>query len=428
MVLRPKATPRQTIGTRWVGPLLALLMLFSLAGVGIQRLTPVAAAQDDSGQPAGQEVNVELMLDSSGSMAQEIQTGVTRIDAAKTVLTEVIAAVPEDRPGLNVGFRVFGHRGNNTPSGREESCQSSDLTIPIDGVNKADLQGQVDTYEPVGWTPIALSLQRAADDFEPIPADDTRTNAVVLVTDGLETCSADTNDQDANNAAVCTAAQALADSPGSPTVYVVGFGLTPDELTVLQCIADNTGGQLLGANSAEELRTVLFTFLEELQVVNSTGSFEVEAINGLFPFGTLTCGGGQPTDANPQGGEPVVYTINEENGPIVADVTVGICIFAFVYPGGGQVSLNVNIEADRVTRVRGSLLKFPQGAGEIYQVTDLGGLIVWQDQFEFGDYVWVLPGVYTMDLLELVGDPILFYAQVQCLPGTVTSLEVYTAP
>ncbi|CAA9578600.1 MAG: D-amino acid dehydrogenase large subunit [uncultured Thermomicrobiales bacterium] len=426
MVLRPEATSPRTGGMRWSGPLLTLVMLFSLAGVGLQR--PIAAAQSDAAQPAGQEVNVELMLDSSGSMAQEIQTGVTRIDAAKSVLTEVVTAVPEDRPNLNVGFRVFGHRGNNTPEGREESCQSSDLTIPIEGVNKEELQGQVDSYQPVGWTPIALSLQRAADDFEPFPADDARTNAVVLVTDGLETCSADTDDQAANNAAVCEAAQALSDSPGSPTVYVVGFGLTADELTVLQCIADNTGGQLLGANSAEELRTVLFTFLEELQVVASTGVFEVEAINGLFPSGSLTCGGGQATDSNPQGGDPVVFNITVESGPIVADVPVGICIFAFAYPGGGQVSLNVNIEADRTTRVRGSLLKFPQGAGEIYQVTDLGGLIVWQDQFEFGDYVWVLPGVYTMDLLELVGDPILFYAQVQCLPGTVTSLEVYTAP
>ncbi|MGI8643410.1 MAG: vWA domain-containing protein [Thermomicrobiales bacterium] len=405
-------------------PLLAVMLLMSLFSSGA-----VAAAQDDQeGLPPGQDVNVELMLDSSGSMAAEIPSGQTRIEAAKDVLTEVIDAIPSDREGLDVGFRVFGHQGDNTLQGREESCQSSDLTIPIDGVNKESLQDQVDQYAPRGWTPIALSLQRAAEDFEQFPTEEGVTNAVILVTDGLETCSADPDDQDANNQAACDAAQALADSPGSPTVYVVGFGLNPDELTVLQCIADNTGGRLLGANSAEELREVLFTFLEELQVVNATGIFEVEAIDGLFPAGTLECQGTQPTDANPTGGDPITFTINDENGNVVEEVPVGICVFSFTYPGGGLVELNVNIEADRTTRVRGSLLAFPQGAGEIYQVTDLGGLVVWQDQFELGDRVWVLPGVYTMDLLELVGDPILFYAQVQTLPGGVTRLEVYTAP
>ncbi|HEV2108784.1 MAG TPA: VWA domain-containing protein [Thermomicrobiales bacterium] len=413
---------------RWIGPLLALTLLLSFAA-GIVAAAPRASAQDDQeGLPPSQDVNVELMLDSSGSMAAELPSGQTRIEAAKDVLTEVIDAIPADRENLDVGFRVFGHEGDNTLEGREESCQSSELTIPIEGVNKEALQEQVDQYAPRGWTPIALSLQRAAEDFQDLPAEEDVTNAVILVTDGLETCSADPSDQDANNEAACQAAQALAESEGSPTVYVVGFGLIPDELIVLQCIADNTGGRLLGANSAEELREVLFTFLEELQVVIATGRFEVEAIDGLFPASVLTCRGSEPTDANPQGGDPVTFTINQETGNVIEEVPVGICVFSFTYPGGGLVEMNVNIEADRTTRVRGSLLEFPQGAGEIYQVTDLGGLVVWQDQFELGDRVWLLPGVYTMDLLELVGDPILFYAQVQTLPGGVTRLEVLTAP
>jgi hypothetical protein len=414
---------------RLIAPMLALALLFS-AVAGLLVAVPVASAQEaeQEGLPPGQDVNVELMLDSSGSMAAETPSGQTRIDAAKEVLTEVIDAIPPDRENLDVGFRVFGHRGDNTLEGREESCQSSDLTIPIEGVDKEALQDQVDQYAPRGWTPIALSLRRAAEDFQDIPNEEGVTNAVILVTDGLETCSADPQNQEANNEAACQAAQELAESAGSPTVYVVGFGLTPDELTVLQCIADNTGGRLLGANSAEELREVLFTFLEELQVVVATGTFEVEAIDGLFPSGTLTCRGSQPTDANPQGGDPVTFTINQESGNVVEEVPVGICVFSFTYPGGGLVELNVNIEGDRTTRLRGSILEFPQGAGEIYQVTDLGGLVVWQDQFELGDRVWVLPGVYTMDLLELVGDPILFYAQVQTLPGGVTRLEIFTAP
>ena len=38
------------------------------------------------------------------------------------------------------------------------------------------------------------------------------------------------------------------------------------------------------------------------------------------------------------------------------------------------------------------------------------------------------PGIYKIRLLELVGDPILMAADVQTLPGTVTKIEVTTAP
>ena len=97
-------------------------------------------------------------------MAQEVAPGQTRIDAAKDVLNDVIDAIPEQE-GVNVGFRVYGHEGSNQEADRAESCQSSDLIVPIDGVDKDALRDAVASYEPVGWTPITLSLERAAADF-----------------------------------------------------------------------------------------------------------------------------------------------------------------------------------------------------------------------------------------------------------------------
>ncbi len=81
-----------------------------------------------------------------------------------------------------------------------------------------------------------------------------------------------------------------------------------------------------------------------------------------------------------------------------------------------------------MTWVRGSMIEFPQGAGEVYVVTDPAGVVIWQDQFELGDRVWVLPAIYRIELLERVGDPILVSAEVQTLPGTATALEVGTEP
>ena len=395
----------------WAARALVVTLALMLMGGSLSaRLAPPAAAQ----QAAGTQVNVELVLDSSGSMAEQTNTGEPRIDAAKRVMNDVVDAIPEDRPELNVGFRVFGHKGNNTEAGKAESCKSSDLTVPIEGVDRPALKEQVANYAPVGWTPIGLSLQRAAKDFPKASA--TVTNAIILVTDGLETCGADP----------CALATALKKSDATVTAYVVGLGLDEEELRITSCIAENTGGTIVGAQNADELSAALFTFLEELQVVVTTGFLEIESIGGLYPLANLTCGGQEATDSDPSGGEPFTYTFTKDTNKVEAPV--GVCDLVWTNPGGGKTTIRVNIEADRTTFVRGSLIKFPQGAGEIYVVKAQDGTIIWQDQFEQGDFVWVLPGIYTADLLELVGDPILLSFTVQTLPGGATQVEIFTAP
>ena len=108
----------------------ALLLLAACAMPG--GLLDVLAARTVAAAPATQDdqpvstVNLELILDLSGSMARDIGGGETRMEAAKRVMNDVIAALPEQE-GVNVGFRVYGHLGDNTEAGRAVSCQSSDL-------------------------------------------------------------------------------------------------------------------------------------------------------------------------------------------------------------------------------------------------------------------------------------------------------------
>lgn len=401
------------ISTWGRSPFRCLVLLAVVFGLVLGNTGLIIGARAAQEEP-GTQVNVEMIMDSSGSMAEVTNTGEPRIDAAKRVLNEVIDAIPEDRPEINVGFRVFGHEGNNTESGRAESCQSSDLTVPIEGVNKDALREQVANYAPVGWTPIGLSLERAGADFP--PASETVTNAIILVTDGLETCDSDP----------CSIASSLKASEAAITVYVVGLGLDEEELRITSCIAENTGGQIVGAQNADELSAALFTFLEELQVVVTNGFLEIESIGGLFPLATVNCAGQGATDSDPTASEPFTYTFTPDTNRV--ELPVGICDVAWTNPSGQQTAIRVNIEADRTTIVRGSLIKFPQGAGEIYQLKAQDGTVIWQDQIEQGDMVWVLPGIYTCDLLEVVGDPILISFTVQTLPGTATQVEIFTAP
>jgi hypothetical protein len=218
---------------------------------------PSAAAQESQPDAPDKIINVELILDVSGSMAQVIETGETRMDAAKRVLNEVVSAIPE-RENINVGLRIYGHLGDNTDAGQAESCQSSELVAPVSGVNKQVLLDQIMGLQPTGWTPLALSLERAGQDFQP---GENVTNAAVLVTDGLETCGGDP----------CGVASALHAAEIELITHVVGFALTPEEQATLGCIAEGGGGLLLGAANSTELTAALFEILEELEVVQGTG-------------------------------------------------------------------------------------------------------------------------------------------------------------
>lgn len=388
-------------------PLRTLLAVAALAGAILLPGAPAALAQS-GGEPS--TVNVEIILDESGSMSQLIGSE-TRMQIAKRVLKQVVAAIPE-KDGINVGFRIYGHRGNNTESGRAESCRSSDLVVPIEGVDKIAMYDQIDLARPTGWTPLAYSLGRAGQDL-PF-ADPGVKNAIVLLTDGLETCGGDP----------CAVAGALNASSMAITTHVVGFALTDREQGTLQCIADEGGGLLLGAQNADELSGALFTILEDVGVVSLTGFLEIESVDGVWPDATAVCQG-LVTDSNPDG-EPVTVRFDETN---VQEVPVGRCDVTWTEQSGDVSGVRATIASDRLTRIRGGLLAFPQGAGERYVVKADGGRVrMWDGPIEAGDRVWVRPGRYVVDLDPKVGDPILAWGEVVISAGTVSTIHAGTEP
>ena len=404
--------PRAT--SRW-GLFLPIIPLLLWLALPVTYLTNPgqASAQETEGTPTPQgfdTVNVELVLDSSGSMAETLPDGQTRIDAAKQVLRQVIDAIPE-REGINVGFRVYGHRGTNTEAGRAESCRSTELRVPIEGVNKEALLAEVDQYQPVGWTPIALSLREAAGDFE--PPDEGEGNFVVLVTDGLETCGGDP----------CTASRQLKQSDIDVTTHVISFALSEEEQANLQCIVDESGGLLLGAGNAEELAQALFTILEQIEVVVRNGVLEIESIGGIFPRATIE-GGSEASDTDPEG-EPVSITLTDENR---VELPAGTYTVRWTNPSGEETRITVEVEAEQTTIIRGSLLRLPHGAGEVYTLKAQDGTVIWNGPIELGDTVWVLPGIYRLQLAEITGDAVIISLDVQTLPGSVTEVSVTTAP
>jgi hypothetical protein len=166
-----------------------------------------------------------LILDASGSMDRSDADGVRLIDGAKQALLDLLDTIPDD---VLVGLRVYGHQHPNDDPVR--GCTDTELVVPIGPLDRAAMGSAIESFDAKGYTPIGLSLQEAADDFPPAVA----TKAIVLVSDGLDTCAPPDP---------CDVAQGL--FAEGIFVRIETVGLVLDDTAArdqLQCIADSTGG------------------------------------------------------------------------------------------------------------------------------------------------------------------------------------------
>jgi Ca-activated chloride channel family protein len=106
---------------------------------------------------AAAQTNVELIIDDSGSMAQQIVGG-RKIAVAKQVFSGLIEDLP---PDAQIAVRTYGRQQVYT----KRDCHDMELMTPF-GPNRPDrvLPG-VKALKPNGMTPIAASLEEAAKDF-----------------------------------------------------------------------------------------------------------------------------------------------------------------------------------------------------------------------------------------------------------------------
>ncbi len=192
---------------------------------------------------AGESCTEDAMIvfDGSGSMA-EIgfnAIGIPRISEARTAIRRVIPTVAAQR---RLGLVIYGPSGDRT-------CLNTDLRFPPQWQAGPRIIADVDALRPAGGTSLTESVRRAVEtlDFK------RKAGTVVLVTDGKETCGG----------APCQLAAEIAAIAPEMTVHVIGFKVRdthfdwakPDVpgVTVARCLADQTGGKYVRAESVDEL-------------------------------------------------------------------------------------------------------------------------------------------------------------------------------
>jgi hypothetical protein len=179
---------------------------------------------------------VEIVVDASRSMWGRMY-GEPKMVIAKEILEDVSYWFPED---LDLALRAY---GSTSPSD-DSDCADSTLLVPFGEHNREPIRRAIAGLRPLGQTPIAYALNQAARDFGTLQND----RALVLVTDGIESCGGDP----------VWAARELREQ--GIMVHLIGFGLgnvADEDAASLQAIAYASGGRYVTAGSAEELKEAL---------------------------------------------------------------------------------------------------------------------------------------------------------------------------
>jgi hypothetical protein len=176
---------------------------------------------------------IAFVLDGSGSMLERAENGRTKMEQATTVVGETIEQLPRD---VYASVRLFGHRVPE--SNKRDSCLDSELLVPFQAGAEAGRALSSVPITPKGWTPLAANLQLAAQEF---PSGVNR--AIVLVSDGKETCGGDP----------VAAARAIRASDPAPRIFTVGFRVDPKARDQLRAVADVGGGSYEDASDRDAL-------------------------------------------------------------------------------------------------------------------------------------------------------------------------------
>ena len=210
---------------------------------------------------SAESARIEIVLDVSGSMRSSLGSQV-KIDAAKSAIRQTVAGLPD---GSVVALRYYGHRV--AQERKDESCRDTELVVQFQPLDKARFLGALDKAVPRGQTPIAYSLQQAAQDFG-APSDEER--ALILVSDGIETCGGDP----------LATVRDLTAKGFKVKVHTIGFDVDAAARAQLEAISSATGGEYFDARSASALADTLGKLTQRALLIKRESAFGEEIRGG----------------------------------------------------------------------------------------------------------------------------------------------------
>lgn len=185
-----------------------------------------------------------FIFDASQSMAEYWETDL-KINIARNYLMRIIDSL-QHVPNIEMALRIYGHQSPVPP----QDCSDTKLEVPFGKDNAFRIRQKMRFVEPKGTTPLAASLELAANDFPPCT---NCRNIIILITDGIEACDGDP----------CQASYNLQKKGIALKPFIIGIGMDENFKETFKCI-----GNYYNADREKQLREFLNVVIT--QALNST--------------------------------------------------------------------------------------------------------------------------------------------------------------
>ncbi len=197
---------------------------------------------------------VLFILDASGSMSGKWKSG-TKMDMAKSILIHLADSLTREQ--IPFAVRVFGHQSDK----KLVDCKDTKLELPLRNQNNVALQTLLNKIQPKGYSPIAVALESAINDF-PLSKQEQRP-VIILISDGFENCSGD----------ACEAADKLQKAGIFLRPYIVGLGLSAEQKSQFDCVGQLVDVQENDLETQNNISEVVIS-----QIMNPT-SLQINLLN-----------------------------------------------------------------------------------------------------------------------------------------------------
>ncbi|WP_226529047.1 vWA domain-containing protein [Metabacillus niabensis] len=182
-----------------------------------------------------------ILLDASSSMLLDSE-GKLRMDIAKEAVESFAKAIGDTS---QVSLVAFGHRGDESDSGKEESCSKIEEVYKMGVFDAERFNQSLSTVEAKGWTPLATAIEKTREFSKDLNGQIT----IYIVSDGVETCDGNPT----------KAAEQFVKEKGAHNVSVniIGFQVDNGAENQLKAVANAGKGEYFAANGEEELLSTI---------------------------------------------------------------------------------------------------------------------------------------------------------------------------
>ena len=181
--------------------MLARCVLLSLF-IALFPILTLAQKKDEFKQP-----RILLLLDGSSSMVNEWTPGKQRFSAAGDIILRLMDSIYSVNRDVEFSLRVYGHE-HGVP---ENNCFDTRREVIFSKNNYTQMSLRLASLHPVGVSPIAYSLQAAAE--QDFVNERDYSYSLILITDGGESCGGD----------ICKVVQQLLDKKIQFKPYIVSL-------------------------------------------------------------------------------------------------------------------------------------------------------------------------------------------------------------